>query len=64
VPASRGAVQLLTRRQLDDLAVALRGLNYRGGLALELNPGNPEPVAALCESKRIAEEIFREERLG
>jgi sugar phosphate isomerase/epimerase len=45
----------LTPRHLDDLAVALREQGYRAGLALELNPGNPDPVAALRESKRIAE---------
>jgi len=46
----------LTRQHLDDLAVALRELRYGAGLALELNPGNLEPVTALRESKRIAEE--------
>jgi sugar phosphate isomerase/epimerase len=48
----------LTRRHLEELAVALRELNYRAGLALELNPGNPDPVTALRESRRIAEEYF------
>jgi sugar phosphate isomerase/epimerase len=47
----------LTRRQLADVIAALRTIGYRGALALELNPANPQPVEALREGKIIVEGV-------
>jgi sugar phosphate isomerase/epimerase len=47
----------LTARHLADVAGALRAIDYRGGLALELNPGNDDPVAALREGKELVEAL-------
>jgi len=48
----------LTTENLEDLAVALRDSGYRGGLTLELNPANDDPIKALGESKVIAERLL------
>jgi sugar phosphate isomerase/epimerase len=48
----------LTRQHLDDLAAALRAIGYCGGMALELNPRHADPVAALREDKRLAEQLL------
>jgi sugar phosphate isomerase/epimerase len=48
----------LTRNHLQGLAVALRDIGYRGGMALELNPSAANARAALQESKRLAEELL------
>jgi sugar phosphate isomerase/epimerase len=45
----------LTQQQLADVMTALRGIKYQGALALELNPGNADPLEALRSSKRIVE---------
>ncbi|HEY7313412.1 MAG TPA: sugar phosphate isomerase/epimerase [Gemmataceae bacterium] len=49
----------LTRRQLADAMAALRTIEYRGALALELNPANPQPDDALREGKEIVERTIR-----
>lgn len=48
----------LTEQQLRELGVAMRDSGYRGGLTLELNPANADPVAALRDSKAIAERLI------
>jgi sugar phosphate isomerase/epimerase len=48
----------LTRQHLLDLKTALDQVGYRGGLALELNPQNPEPVEALRQGRAIVHEVF------
>jgi sugar phosphate isomerase/epimerase len=48
----------LTEQALKDLAAALRSAGYRGGMDLELNPGNADPVAALRDGKGIVERFF------
>jgi sugar phosphate isomerase/epimerase len=48
----------LTRTHLHDLATALRTIDYRGGMALELNPANADPTSALREGKVLAEQYF------
>ena len=49
----------LTARHLEDVATALREMDYRGGIALELNARNPNPVEALRQGRKIAEEFLR-----
>jgi sugar phosphate isomerase/epimerase len=49
----------LTRQQLADVMAALRAIGYRGALALELNPANPQPIDALREGKEIVERMVR-----
>jgi sugar phosphate isomerase/epimerase len=49
----------LTAEMLDDLAAVLRETGWCGGLALELNAGNSDPVGALRDGKVIAEGVFR-----
>jgi sugar phosphate isomerase/epimerase len=48
----------LTLTGLHALAEALRGINYRGGLALELNAVHADPEAALRDGKAIVERVF------
>jgi sugar phosphate isomerase/epimerase len=48
----------LTQRDLEELASALRDINYRGGLALELNAAHGDPVKQLRDSKEIVERLF------
>jgi D-psicose/D-tagatose/L-ribulose 3-epimerase len=48
----------LTERHLADTMRALQAIGYRGALALELNPKNADPVAALREGKRVLECII------
>jgi sugar phosphate isomerase/epimerase len=50
----------LTEPQLRELASALRAIGYRGGLTLELNPGNADPVAALRDGKAIMEPFLHQ----
>jgi sugar phosphate isomerase/epimerase len=49
----------LTPPQLADTLTALWTIGYRGALALELNPTNPEPAEALRDGKRIVEQAIR-----
>jgi D-psicose/D-tagatose/L-ribulose 3-epimerase len=48
----------LTEQQLADTMRALQTIGYRGALALELNPANADPVAALRDGKRVMERIL------
>ena len=43
----------LTRRDLEELVLALRESDYRSGLALELNPAHGDPVNGLRVSKDL-----------
>jgi hypothetical protein len=45
----------LTPQQLTDTLRALGEIGYRGALALELNPANPDPLDALRDGKGIVE---------
>jgi sugar phosphate isomerase/epimerase len=45
----------LTEDHLRQLGQALRDVGHRGGIALELNPKNPDPEEALRRSKTLAE---------
>jgi sugar phosphate isomerase/epimerase len=47
----------LTRDGLAALGAALRLVGYRGPLALELNPANADPVAALREGMALLETV-------
>lgn len=47
----------LTFQQLADTIAALRQIGYRGALALELNPANKDPTAALREGKEPIEKL-------
>jgi hydroxypyruvate isomerase len=47
----------LTEADLAALAGALEEIKYRGGLGLELNAGNADPVAALAAGKTVAERL-------
>jgi sugar phosphate isomerase/epimerase len=49
----------LTEQQLADTTKALQAIDYRGALALELNPSNADPIAALYDGKRIVERWMR-----
>lgn len=49
----------LTPQQLADTMTALHAIGYRGALALELNPRNADPLAALGDGKRIVEQMIR-----
>jgi D-psicose/D-tagatose/L-ribulose 3-epimerase len=53
----------LTRPQLADALAALQTIGYRGALALELNPANPQPVDALREGKDIVERLIGDEAI-
>jgi len=46
----------LTENHLRQLGEALREIDYRGGMALELNPTNTNPEEGLRRSKAIAEQ--------
>ncbi|HEY7158991.1 MAG TPA: sugar phosphate isomerase/epimerase [Gemmataceae bacterium] len=48
----------LTPQQLADTLRTLREIGYRGALALELNPANPDPFDALRDGKRIVEHMI------
>jgi sugar phosphate isomerase/epimerase len=48
----------LTRQQIEDMMAALRAIHYRGALALELNPANPEPSDALREGKALVDHLI------
>jgi sugar phosphate isomerase/epimerase len=48
----------LTQQQLADVMTALRAIEYRGALALELNPTTSDPIAALRDGKRIVERLI------
>jgi sugar phosphate isomerase/epimerase len=48
----------LTPQHLEGLAAALREVGYRGGIALELSPGTPDPAGALGAGKAIAERFL------
>jgi sugar phosphate isomerase/epimerase len=48
----------LTEEQLRALFAALRGADYAGGIALELNASLPEPARNLSASKAVAEALF------
>jgi len=48
----------LTQVQLEQTVRALRDIRYRGALALELNPANAEPIAALRDGKILIERLF------
>jgi hypothetical protein len=48
----------LTELTLRVLGKALGEHGYRGAVSLELKPGNADPVAALRESKEIAERLL------
>jgi sugar phosphate isomerase/epimerase len=45
----------LTEETLREVGLALREINYRGALCLELNPENPLPVEALRQGKELIE---------
>jgi sugar phosphate isomerase/epimerase len=47
----------LEREVLDSFLRALKENNYRGALALELNPQNADPVEALRQGKKVVEEL-------
>jgi sugar phosphate isomerase/epimerase len=47
----------LTRQNLVDSLAALRAVDYRGALTLELNPANPRPADALREGKALIESL-------
>ncbi|HTU21189.1 MAG TPA: sugar phosphate isomerase/epimerase [Gemmataceae bacterium] len=47
----------LTEQQLVEVMTALRAIDYRGSLALELNPSNPQPLDALRQGKAILERL-------
>jgi sugar phosphate isomerase/epimerase len=49
----------LQANELDELALALRAHDYRGGLALELNAAHGDATAGLRASKEIAERLLR-----
>lgn len=49
----------LTESQLFETMTTLRTIAYRGTLALELNPMNADPVAALRDGKGIVERMIR-----
>jgi sugar phosphate isomerase/epimerase len=49
----------LTQQQLADVMTALREIGYHGALSLELNPANPDPVAALRDGKAIVERLLQ-----
>ncbi len=51
----------LTEQQLADTMTALRQMDYRGALSLELNPTNANPTAALADGKSIVERVIRGE---
>jgi sugar phosphate isomerase/epimerase len=48
----------LTRQDLLGLAEALREIDYRGGVALELNPHNADPERGLSEGRAIVADVF------
>ena len=48
----------LTADMLDAFFAILREYQYRGNIALELNPENPDPVKALQEGKKIVERLM------
>jgi sugar phosphate isomerase/epimerase len=48
----------LTAGHLEELGVALRAGGYWGGLTLELNPANADPVEALRAGREIAEQYL------
>lgn len=48
----------LTEPQLGDTMRALQAIGYRGALALELNPLNADPFAALRDGKQIVERMI------
>jgi sugar phosphate isomerase/epimerase len=48
----------LTKETLRRAFDALRGISYNGALCLELNPLNPDPVAALRAGKSLLEELL------
>jgi sugar phosphate isomerase/epimerase len=45
----------LTQQQLAAVMTALRAIDYRGALALELDPMNSDPIRALRDGKQIVE---------
>jgi sugar phosphate isomerase/epimerase len=47
----------LTHDMLDAFLAVLREVEYRGGLGLELNPDNADPVKALRDGKQIVERL-------
>jgi sugar phosphate isomerase/epimerase len=47
----------LTEQQLRAVVVSLDLVNYRGALALELNPQNADPVSALSRGKALLETL-------
>lgn len=46
----------LTRDMLDAFFAILRESDYQGGLSLELNPENPDPIKALRDGKRLVDD--------
>jgi sugar phosphate isomerase/epimerase len=48
----------LTADMLEATLTVLRLGGYPGGMALELNPANPEPIRALKEGKQIVERLL------
>lgn len=52
----------LTQRQLADTIAALDEIGYRGALALELNPANPDPIEALRDGRAIVFGMMNEDR--
>lgn len=49
----------LTHDMLDAFFAILNGSNYRGGCALEYNPGNPEPQKALRDGRVLFERMAK-----